>query len=100
MQITKEIGRTPEAFENVVVTGGAVVRLNQAFRERARAIDCTVEDQAIRYKIEGGDPTITEGHLVAVAADFSLNEPHAIDDLRMIANGAQLTAAVMVTYLF
>ena len=100
MQITKEIGRTPIGFGNIAVTGAAVVRLDATLRVRARAVYCTVEDQAIRYKIEGGDPTLTEGHIVAVAGDFYLNEPHAIDDLRMIANGAQLTAAVMVTYLF
>ena len=101
MHITKEIGRTPENYERVTVTGAAVVRLNQVFRERARAIFCTVEDETIRYRIDGGDPSVdVNGHMVVAGSNLYLIEPHAIDDLRMIADGAQLTAIVIVTYYF
>ena len=101
MNITKNLGRTPESYERITVTGAAVVRLNQAFRERARAIFCTVEDESIRYRIDGGDPSVdVDGHIVIAGNNLWLDEPHAIDYLRMIADGAQLTAIVIVTYYF
>ena len=101
MQIIKDIGRTPEEYERVTVTGAAVVRLNEAFRLRARAVFCTVEDQNIRYRIDGGDPSVgVNGHVVIAGNNLWLNSPHAIGALRMIADGAQLTAIVIVTYYF
>ena len=101
MHITKEIGRTPENYERITVPGDEVTRLDQTYRERARAIFCTVEDENIRYRIDGGDPSVdVNGHQVVVGSNLYLVEPHAIDDLRMIADGAQLTAIVIVTYYF
>lgn len=101
MYITKEIGRTPIGYERISVTGGAVVRLDATLRARARGVFCTVEDQTIRYRIDGGDPSVdVNGHIVIAGSNLYLIEPHAIDDLRMIANGALLTAIVIVTYYF
>ena len=101
MNITKELGRTPIGYGRITVTGAAVVRLDTTLRARARGVFCTVEDETIRYRIDGGDPSVdVDGHVVVAGSNLYLIEPHAIDDLRMIANGAQLTAIVIVTYYF
>ena len=105
MHITKEIGRTPISYERISVTELAVSELGliaaTALRPRARAVFCTVEDVAIRYRIDGlAVPDQDEGHMVIAGSNLYLIEPTAIDNLRMIAVGAQATAIVIVTYYF
>lgn len=104
MHITKEIGRTPIGYERMSVTELAVSELGliaaTVLRPRARAVFCTIEDVAIRYRIDGGDPDQNEGHIVIAGSNLYLVEPTAIDNLRMIAIGDAVTAIVIVTYYF
>jgi len=100
MQIVKYIDRTPIGYEKISVTEVAVVRLDATLRAASRAAFLTVEDVSIRYRVDGGDPDQNDGHVVIAGNNLWLNEPHAIDDLRMIAVGVAVTAIVIVTYYF
>ena len=89
--------RTPNGYEKLSVTTGAVVRITEALRNAARGVFITVETNNIRFRIDGGDPAITTGHLVVAASYQSiyLNNRGAIRNLRMIGIGG--TAVVHVT---
>jgi len=92
------IGKTPYAYERLTVTNAATVRLDATYRDASGAVFMTVEDNNIRYRIDGGVPTIVEGHLVVAAAyqNIWLTDPHSIRNFRMIATGGDAT--VLVTY--
>ena len=98
MQIVKYIDRTPINYEKLTVTTGAVVRLTEEDREAARAMFLTVETNSIRYRIEGGDPDIDDGHIVIAGSNLYFANEKAIKELRMIAVGNDAT--VIVTYYF
>lgn len=92
------IDQTPTEYEKITVTTGAVSRLDQTYREAAGAIFVTVEGNNIRYRIDGGDPDATNGHLVVsgVYQNLWLFANGPIRALRMIAIGGDAT--VIVTY--
>jgi hypothetical protein len=96
-QSVKVIERTPNGYEKLSVTTGDVVRITEALREAARGVFITVETNNIRFRIDGGDPAITTGHLVVASSYQSiwLNNRAAISRLRMIGIGG--TATVHVT---
>ena len=93
----KVVDRTPNGYEKLSVTTGAVVQITEALRLAARAVFITVETNNIRFRIDGGDPAITTGHLVVAASyqNIWLNNKAAIRNLRMIGIGG--TATVHVT---
>lgn len=92
------IGYTPFAYERIAVTNAAVSRLNAINRENAGAVFITVETNNVRYRIEGGNPTAAEGHLVVPTAYQNLwfNDPHSIRNFRVIAVAGNAT--LIVTY--
>lgn len=98
MQLVQLLDRTPFAYEKIAVTTIAVARLDETNREAASAIFLTVETNDIRYKIEGGDPDINDGHLLSAAGfqNLYIVDKHAVRNLRMIAIGD--TATIIVTY--
>lgn len=92
------LDRTPFAYQKLWVTPAAVTRLNAIHRINAGAIFITVELNAIRYRIDGGNPDIDDGHLVLAATyqNLWLFDKRAIRELRMIALSGG--ARVLVTY--
>ena len=89
---------TPFAYEKINVTTSSVSMLNKAYRDSARAIFLTVEDNPLRYRIDGGNATSSEGHLLSDSAlqNLWLHDRYAIKNLRMIGIGGNATA--IVTY--
>ena len=101
MQIVKQIDRVANGgYERTEITELAVVRLDAALRVVARAVFLTVEDISIRYRIDGGNPDQDEGHLVIAGNNIWLNNKYAVDELRMIAIGTDVTAVIIVTYYY
>jgi hypothetical protein len=90
------VDRTPFAYEKLTVTTGAVKRLNSTYREAAGAIFLTVETNSVRYKIDGGNPSSTDGHLISSGAfqNLYLHDIFAIKNLRLIALDGNSTAHV------
>lgn len=60
-----------------------------------RRIRATVETNSVRYRYDGGAPTPTVGHLVAVGDQLELPGADACKHLRLIATAG--TATVYIT---
>lgn len=89
-------------FEKVTVAG-TVVRFSTTQSNNARTAFCSVEAAAIRYRLDGTDPTSTTGHLQLSSATsnvmyyFFVNGRNAVINERMIADAAG-SATVTCTY--
>ena len=95
MQLIKVIGKTPFDYEKISVTT-AVRRLDETKRNTYSAVLLTIETTDIRYRIDGGDPSATDGHLVYATQNLYFEDPKTVRNLRMIT--ASGTATVHVTY--
>lgn len=62
----------------------------------ARKAFITVEDDNIRYWVDGSVPTATEGHLVASTGGLLLDSASQLANFKVIA--ATSTAKLMITY--
>ena len=92
------IDRTPFAYEKITVTNSEISMLDTTYRNSAGAIFLTVEDNPLRYRIDGGNATFSDGHLLSDSAlqNLWLHDRYAIRNLRMIAIDGN--ASVHVTY--
>lgn len=84
------------AYESLTVTNGAAVSLTIATYDAARHAMITVENNPIRFRIDGTAPTTTEGHLVASGDTIDLDYSTDIYHFKAIATGANAT--IRVTY--
>jgi len=80
----------PFAYESLAIEGTAKGLTSTVYaptgKQAMRAI-ITVEDAQIRYRIDGTDPTATEGHLLNPMAVLVVIGPKAIATIRFIAKG-------------
>jgi len=92
------LGKTPFAYERTTVTTAAVLQLDATYRATAGAVFITIENNNIRYRIDGGDPSIINGHLVvsALYQNIWLFDPSSIRNFRMIGIGGN--SIVLITY--
>ena len=92
------IGYTPVAYSRLVVTTSSVSQLSTDQIATAGAVFITVEDNNIRYRIDGGTPSFNYGHLVVVSAfqNIWLNDPASIKAFSAIAIGGN--AVLQITY--
>lgn len=98
MKNVKITERVPFQYERLSVTDGAVVNLTAEYADAAAEAFLTVEDNNIRIRIDGGDPSATLGHLIAYSTNQSahLGSGAAVRACSMIGSGG--TAIVHVTY--
>ena len=92
------IGYTPVAYSRLVVTTSSVSQLSTDQIATAGAVFITVEDNNIRYRIDGGTPSFNYGHLVVASAyqNIWLNDPASIKRFSAIAIGGN--AILQITY--
>lgn len=92
------IGYTPVAHSRITVTTTAVSQLSTAQVDTAGAVFITIENNNIRYRIDGGTPSFNYGHLVVAASyqNIWLNDPASIKAFRAIAIGGN--AILQITY--
>ena len=95
MQLIKITGKTPFDYEKISVTT-SVKRLDETKRNTYSAVLLTIETTNIRYRIDGGDPSATDGHLVYATQNLYFEDPKAVRNLRMVTPSG--TATVHVTY--
>ncbi len=87
------------AFEELAPAASAI-GISENIRVRS-SVDCTfarvtVEDNAVRYRLDGGNPTATVGHALAVGAPpLDIYGAANVRNFRVIAQTG--TASVMVT---
>jgi hypothetical protein len=96
MKTVQLFDRSPFYYEKISVTTAAVFQLNETYRNDSDSVFLTVEDNGLRYRIEGGDPDINDGHVVVAGGNMFFANVKAIKRLRMIGYGG--TAIVIVTY--
>jgi hypothetical protein len=82
------IGCTPTTFETFEST-------NQT-RKQAKFATLTIENNSIRVRFDGTDPTSSVGHLLTAGQSFELQSIGQIRNCRMIRQTAD--AIVTVTY--
>jgi hypothetical protein len=88
------------AFEKLSVTTGTAVgvTVGTAFPGNAQATYglFSVETNNVRWRVDGGNPDATDGHLIETAQYFEIHGAENIRNLRMIGSGG--TATVQCTY--
>lgn len=92
------IGYTPVAYGRTTITTASVSQLSTTYVDTAGAVFITIEGNNVRYRIDGGDPSLNFGHLVIAGAyqNIWLNDPASIKAFRVIAIGGN--AIMHVTY--
>lgn len=90
------IERTPVGYEKIAVTTLSVSQLTPALVEDAKAVFITIESNPIRYRIDGGNPDIDDGHLVYEDQNIWFENSEAIRNFRSIAIGGNST--LIITY--
>lgn len=91
------------AYESVTVAaaavGGTSATYTLADTRKPFGVLVTVETGDIRYRVDGGDPTATEGHLAAVGQAFTVEGYENVTLLKMIRTSAT-SATVRLTYFY
>ena len=91
----------PIGYESITVStiaiGFTAAQLNPANAQRAERAFITVEGAAIRFRIDGTDPTSSEGHLVLANSSFVLSGQNALANFRAIRDGGT-DGTAKVTY--
>lgn len=84
-------------YEALTITNAAAVALTQATYEGALKAEITVEDNNVRYRLDGTDPTTIEGHELAPGDILVLDFTADIFNASFIAEAGD--AVIRVTYL-
>jgi hypothetical protein len=89
------------AYETISVSSSAIgftANLRSpAGQQSARAVQCTLETVTIRYRFDSGNPTTSDGHLVAINTTFTLYGQDNIRNWRGISTAG--AAPLRCTYM-
>ena len=88
--------RTAFAYESLTITNAAAVPLTRGTYVNATKALITVEDNPIRIRIDGTDPTTAVGHLLSAGDSITLEFTSDIYEFGAIATGGN--AVLRVTY--
>lgn len=88
--------RSAFAYESKTVTNAAAVALTTATYNGAMSANITVENNPIRVRWDGTDPTTSEGHLLQAGDTMKLDFTADVFHFRAIATGAD--GKIRVTY--
>lgn len=97
----------PYDFEVVEVTDADVFTLdaqkiknndNPGQRQPATSADISVEDEGIRFRIDGGVPDQDTGHFVPAGTLFNVTNAQALLNFKATAIGTGVTGVLQVTY--
>ena len=94
--VTTIIGLTPFDYESITVADSAI-GLTAAKYLDAEHAEITLETAQIRFRLDGTDPTSSEGHLVEVGDVITLNSAAQIAIFRAIRTGST-SGVLKVTY--
>jgi len=94
--VTPIIGLTPFDYESITVADSAI-GLTAAKYLDAEHAEITLETAQIRFRLDGTDPTSSEGHLVEVGDVITLNSAAQIAIFRAIRTGST-SGVLKVTY--
>lgn len=85
------------AYEKLTVSSTALA-LSASVYDRARSVLIRIESNAVRYRLDGEDPTATDGILMNIGDVLVLSDPLLLHNFRVIrvSEDAVLHAAYMV----
>jgi len=89
-------GLTPFDYESITVADSAI-GLTAAKYLDAEHAEITLETAQIRFRLDGTDPTSSEGHLVEVGDVITLNSAAQIAGFKAIRTGST-SGVLKVTY--
>ena len=96
--IRKAQERGTERGLSLTTVSDTAIGLTAAKAAVAKAVFITIETDAIRYRVDGTDPTATEGHSVAAAQNLYFAAPNVggliLTQLKMIRVTTDATARV------
>lgn len=75
------------AYESLTVTNTGITTLTRDLMSNVWTALITVEDNPIRFRTDGGDPTITDGHLIQAGDTVSINTTFDALNFKCIAPG-------------
>lgn len=87
---------TTMAYESLTVTNSAITTLTRDLMSTVWTAMITVEDNPIRFRTDGGDPTLTEGHLIQAGDTININTTFDALNFKCIAIGN--AAKIRVSY--
>ena len=85
---------SPLGFQKLTVSSSAVGPTKPTVTPTVRAITVTVETNSIRYRIDGSDPTTTDGHLLYDGDVLDITNVNSVNSLKMIAAGSDATVQI------
>lgn len=88
-------GYKPVGYQSI--SGGTATAFGLTAPSGAQAAFITVENQALRYRVDGVDPTDTEGHLAPVGDALWLDE-YELSTWRARSTSTTNATTVRVTY--
>ena len=80
-------GPTYDAYESITVSSTAVILTVATYGPRPYAF-ITVEDNSIRFRLDGTAPTASEGHLANPGDIIHLRNHDQLEDFKAIRTGA------------
>ena len=94
------IGLAPFAYEAITVADAVVGLTAATYTQTGYAVQAfiTLESAQIRWRIDGTDPTSSEGHLLEIGQNLTLNDSQAVKNFRAIRTGSS-SGVMKVTYL-
>ena len=88
----------PTGYEALSVTNAAAVGFTAAkLTPAVMGVFCTVETATVRFRMDGSDPTTSEGHELESGQTLTIYNRTALPNIKFIAEST--TAPVRVTYL-
>jgi hypothetical protein len=88
--------RSAFAYESMTVSNAHAEKFTVATMDGATRANVTVEDNPVRIRWDGTDPTTSEGHLMQAGDAMSLDFTADLWHFRVIATGAD--AKIRITY--
>ena len=97
---TMILGFIPYAYESIAVADAAISLTSATYDQVGYNIQAfiTLETAQVRWRIDGGDPTSSEGHLLEAGQNLALQDSQAVKNFRAIRTGAT-SGVIKVTYL-
>ena len=97
---TMILGFVPYAYESITVADAAVSLTSATYDQVGYSMQAfiTLETAQIRWRIDGINPTSSEGHLLEVGQNLTLQDSQAVKNFRAIRTGSS-SGVMKVTYL-
>ena len=89
-------GLAPFAYESITVANSAIGLTSGTYSDATRA-EMTLETAQIRFRMDGTNPTSSEGHLVEVGDTITLDSAAQIADFLAIRTDST-SGVLKVTY--